>query len=108
MTHPNPEFLQQLPDLNDCVFRVCDGRLPGVDQVLGQADAGVRASYGDLPVSWAFHRVGNLDLSAWHLADLIDLCTLTANDAANELRGEGRKNRRFVTRTNSKVKTLQS
>lgn len=59
--------------------------LPGIDQVLGQADTGVGASNGDLSVSWALHRVGNLDLSPWHLTDLIDLCALTANDAANEL-----------------------
>lgn len=74
------------------VFLFCDGRfassLPGIDQVLSQADAGMRASYGDLSVSWALHGVGNLDLSPWHLTDLIDLCTLTANDAANELRRE--------------------
>lgn len=84
---------------------VCSGSgLPGIDQVLGQADAGVRASYGDLPVSRAFHRVGNLDLSAWHLADLIDLCTLTANDAANELprREKKRENSMFDTKTKKK------
>lgn len=73
---------------------ICDGRfalaiatfLPGIDQVLSQADTGMRASDGDLSVSWALHRIGNLDLSPWHLTNLIDLCALTANDAANELR----------------------
>lgn len=37
--------------------------LPGIDQVLSQADAGVGASDGDLSVSGALHGVGNLDLS---------------------------------------------
>lgn len=102
ITHPgNPESLQPLSDLNDRVFWFWHGRfasgLPGVDQVLGQADAGMRASYGDLSVGRAFHRVGNLDLSAWHLADLIDLCALAANDAANEL--PRRKERAWVKAT---------
>lgn len=64
--------------------------LPGIDQVLSQTDAGVRASDGDLSVSGAFHGVGNLDLSARHLADLVDLCTLATNDAADELREENK------------------
>lgn len=38
--------------------------LPGIDQVLGQADAGVGAGDGDLSVGGALHRVGDLDLSA--------------------------------------------
>lgn len=63
--------------------------LPGIDQVLSQADTGVGASDGDLSVSGAFHRVGNLDLSARHLTDLVDLCTLAADDAADELWGGG-------------------
>lgn len=68
----------------------CASDSPGADQVLSQADAGVRASDGDMSVSGALHRVGNLDLSPWHLTDLIDLCTLAANDAANELK-EGKE-----------------
>lgn len=64
--------------------------LPGIDQVLSQTDAGVGASDGDLSVSGAFHRVGNLDLSARHLTDLVDLCTLATNDAADELREENK------------------
>lgn len=73
--------------------------LPGIDQVLSQADAGVGASDGDLSVSGAFHGVGNLDLSARHLADLVDLCTLAANDAADEL---GEENKRLVPGTKKK------
>lgn len=69
-----------------CVALAIASFLPGIDQVLSQADTGMGASDGDLSVSWAFHRVGNLDLSPWHLTNLIDLCALTANDAANELR----------------------
>lgn len=65
--------------------------LPGIDQVLSQADAGVRASDGDLSVGGAFHGVGNLDLSPRHLTDLVDLCTLAADDAADELRGGEKK-----------------
>lgn len=37
--------------------------LPGVDQVLGQADAGVGAGDGDLSVGGSLHGVGDLDLS---------------------------------------------
>lgn len=72
---------------------MCDKRagwslfvLPGIDQVLGQADAGVGAGDGDLPVGGALHRVGDLDLSARHLTDLVDLGALAADDAADELR----------------------
>lgn len=59
--------------------------LPSIDEVFSQADAGWRASDGDLAVIGAFNRIGNLDLSSWHLANLIYLGTLTANDAANQL-----------------------
>lgn len=61
--------------------------LPCVDQVLGQADAGGRAGDGDLPIGRSLHWVGDLDLCPWHLTDLIDLGTLTADDAANQLSG---------------------
>lgn len=50
----------------------------------------MRASDGDLSVGGAFHGVGNLDLSPRHLTDLVDLCTLAADDAADELR-EGKR-----------------
>lgn len=75
--------------------------LPGVDQVLSQADAGRGAGDGHLPVRRALHWVGDLDLSPGHLADLIDLSPLTANDAANQLRP--RKAREKV----SEYKTFQ-
>lgn len=58
---------------------------PGVDEVLGQADAGGGASDGDLPIRGALHRVGDLDLSPRHLPDLIDLGTLTADDAPDQI-----------------------
>lgn len=75
----------------DVLRQSADSPLPGIDQVLSQADTGMGASDGDLSVSRALHRVGNLDLSPWHLTDLIDLCALTADDAANEL-GYRKKN----------------
>ena len=59
--------------------------LPGVDEVLGQADAGGRARDGHLAVGRAVNRIGNLDLSARHLPDLIDLGALAANDASDQL-----------------------
>ena len=59
--------------------------LPGIDEVLGQTDAGGRACDGDLAVSRSIHWICNLDLGAWHLPDLIDLCSLAANDAPNQL-----------------------
>ena len=61
------------------------GCLPGIDQVLCQTDAGGGPSYSDLAVSGPFHWVGNLDLSTGHLTDLIDLRSLAANNAANQL-----------------------
>lgn len=61
----------------------------------------MRASDGDLSVSGAFHRVGNLDLSTRHLANLVDLCTLAANDAADEL-GGGKQ----ITRTRDDIHDL--
>ena len=71
------------------------GSLPGIDQVLGQADAGRGPGYGDLAVSGPLHWVGNLDLSAGHLTDLIDLRSLAANNAANQLEsGRGGKTAR--------------
>lgn len=96
-THQNPSPLvlgsQQLCACQLSVL-FCEGCFasdsPGADQVLSQADTGVRASDGDMSVSGALHRVGNLDLSPWHLTDLIDLCTLAADDAANELK-EGKE-----------------
>ena len=59
--------------------------LPGIDEVLGQANAGGRAGDGHLAVGGAIHRVGNLDLSARHLPDLIDLGALAADDASDQL-----------------------
>lgn len=78
--------------------------LPGVDQVLGQTDAGVRASDGDLSVGGAFHGVGDLDLSPRHLADLVDLCTLATNDAADELGEEKQMTRTRNDRRKKKKK----
>lgn len=64
----------------------CACTLPSIDEVFSQADAGWGASDGDLAVIGAFNRISNLDLSSWHLANLVDLGTLTANDAANQLK----------------------
>lgn len=70
----------------------CECMIPSIDEVFGQADAGWGASDGDLAVAGALDRIGNLDLSSWHLANLIYLGTLTANNAANQLQRERFKN----------------
>lgn len=58
---------------------------PGVDEVLCQTDAGRRAGDGDLAVGRSIHWIRNLDLGARHLPDLVDLGSLAADDAPDEL-----------------------
>ena len=62
--------------------------LPGVDEVLGHADAGQRAGDRDLAHGWAISGAGNFDVSSRDLANLIDLAALSSNYAANKLEGE--------------------
>lgn len=62
--------------------------LPGVDEVLGHADAGRRACDRDLAHGWAISGTGNFDVSSRDLANLIDLAALSSNYAANKLDGE--------------------
>lgn len=61
--------------------------LPGIDEVLGHADAGRRARDRDLAHGWAIGGAGNFDVSSGDLANLIDLAALSPNYAANELEG---------------------
>lgn len=61
--------------------------LPGIDEVLGNADTGWRACDCDLPHSRTISGAGNFDMSPRDLANLIDLATLSANYAANKLEG---------------------
>lgn len=62
--------------------------LPGVDEVLGDADAGRRASDRDLAHGWAISSTGNFDVSSRDLANLIDLAALSSNYATNKLERE--------------------
>ena len=64
--------------------RGCGG-LPGVDEVLGEADVGGGPCDGDLPLRGALHGVGDLDLRARHLANLVYFGALPTDDAAYEL-----------------------
>lgn len=87
----------------------CSFFLPSIDQVLSQADAGMGASDGNLSVSRAFYWVGNLDLSPWHLTNLVDLCALTTNDAADELGwgvGGDRENKEIILKDKPNTKYL--
>lgn len=59
--------------------------LPGVDEVLGDADAGRRACDRDLAHGWTISGTGNFDVSSRDLANLIDLTALSSNYAANKL-----------------------
>lgn len=61
--------------------------LPGVDEVLGHADAGRRACDRDLAHGRAISSAGNFDVSSRDLANLIDLAALSSNYAANKLEG---------------------
>lgn len=60
--------------------------LPRGDEVLSQVDGDGRAGDGDVPVAGAVHLAADLDLGAGHLADLVDLGALAADDGANQLR----------------------
>lgn len=62
--------------------------LPGVDEVVGHADAGRRACDRDLAHGWAISGTGNFDVSSRDLANLIDLAALSSNYAANKLEGD--------------------
>lgn len=62
--------------------------LPGIDEVLGNADTGWRACDRDLAHGWAISGAGNFDVSSRDLANLIDLAALSSNYAANKLEGE--------------------
>lgn len=59
--------------------------LPGGDEVLGEVDADRGAGDGDVPVTSAVQLAADLDLSAWHLPDFVDLGALSADDWADEL-----------------------
>ena len=61
------------------------GGLPGVDEVLGEADVGGGPGDGDLPLRGPLHGVGDLDLCARHLANLVYFGALPTDDAAYEL-----------------------
>lgn len=61
--------------------------LPGIDEVLGDVDAGWRACDRDLAHGWAISGAGNFDVSSRHLTNLIDLAALSSNYAANKLPG---------------------
>lgn len=71
--------------------------LPGVDEVLCQADAGRWASDGDLAIGWSIHWICNLDLGTRHLPDLVDLGPLAANDAPNKLQWRKAEKQAIVT-----------
>lgn len=60
--------------------------LPGVDEVLGDADTGRRTRDRDLADGWAISGAGNFDVSSGDLSNLIDLAALSSNYAANKLR----------------------
>lgn len=66
------------------------GGSPGVDEVLGHADAGRRARHGDLAHGRAVGGAGDLDVSSRDLPDLVDLAALSSNYAADKLE-EGEK-----------------
>lgn len=59
--------------------------LPGVDEVLGHADAGWWACDRDLAHGWAISGARNFDVSSRDLTNLIDLAALSSNYAANKL-----------------------
>lgn len=61
------------------------GGSPGVDEVLSQADVGRRPCDGDLALGRSLHGVGDLDLRARHLTNLVYFGSLAADDATNEL-----------------------
>ena len=56
--------------------------LPGVDEVLGQADVGRGSCNGDLALRRTLHGVSNFDLRPRHLSDLVDLGSLAPDYAA--------------------------
>ncbi len=60
--------------------------LPRTDEVLSHADVGWGACDGDVAHCRTVCGPGNFDLGTRHLANLIDLTALSANDAAYELR----------------------
>lgn len=61
------------------------GGSPGIDEVLGQADVGRCPCDGDLALRRSLHGVGDLDLRARHLTNLVYFGSLAADDATNEL-----------------------
>lgn len=73
------------------LFGVCSNgperasQLPGVDEILGQADVCRRPADGDLALGRAFRGICDFDLSPRHLSDLVDFGSLTPDDAAYEL-----------------------
>lgn len=52
-------------------------------------DGDGRAADADVALAAAVHLAADLDLSARNLPDLVDLGALTADDRANQLRGDG-------------------
>lgn len=55
--------------------------LPGIDEILGQADVSRGPCDGDLALWRALHGVGNFDLRPRHLSNLIYFGSLTSNNA---------------------------
>lgn len=56
--------------------------LPGVDEVLGQADVSRGPCDGYLPLRWALHGIRNFDLRPRHLPNLIYFGSLASNNTA--------------------------
>lgn len=55
--------------------------LPGIDEILGQADVSGGPCDGDLALRRALHGIGNFNLCPGHLSNLIYFGSLTANNA---------------------------
>lgn len=72
--------------------------LPGGNEVLGQVDADWCSCDSDMTVTCPVQLAADLDLSSWHLPDLVDLSALTANDRADQLwKNRGETDRSVLT-----------
>lgn len=80
----------RIDSLHGCA---CHWLLPGGNEVLGQVDADRCSCDSDMTVTCPVQLAADLDLSSWHLPDLIDLSALTADDRADQLQKEQRRGR---------------